>query len=111
MTMPPRGLDDLMPTNYATHKHPKVRARLKSSCASRASDKLVIVANLVERFFADYGRRDRAAALPQSTNWCVTSRPSFPTTLIRNPTSGRHRADILAKIGRARAVIKTVALA
>ena len=92
----------LIADNYATHKHPKVRAwlekhpRFKMHFTPTSSSWL----NLVERFFADLtgdviraGSFTSVAASPRSTNWSATSRPISPSaTPIPSRTSGEQKA-------------------
>ena len=85
-----------MQDNYATHKHPKVKAwlarhpRFKSHFTPTSSSWM----NLVERFFADLTADViRSGSLPPSVNSSVTSKPISPIAMRpRNPTPGRPKA-------------------
>jgi hypothetical protein len=92
----PRSLDlHLIADNYATHKHPKVRAwlekhpRFTRHFTPTSSSWL----NLVERFFADLtGDVIRAGSFASVNAWSVTSTPTLPSGMpIQNHTSGEPR--------------------
>jgi transposase len=107
----PRGLDlHLIVDNYATHKHPKVRAwlekhpRFKMHFTPTSSSWL----NMVERFFADLtGDVIRAGSftsvneLVRDINAYLAQRNADPRPYIWRAEG----AEILAKIQRARAVL------
>lgn len=107
----PRGLDlHLIADNYATHKHPKVRAwldrrpRFKMHLTPTSSSWL----NLVERFFADLtGDVIRAGSftsvrdLVRDINVYLTQRNAAPELYVWKASG----AEILAKITRARAAL------
>jgi transposase len=107
----PRGLDlHLIADNYATHKHPKVRAwldrhpRFKMHFTPTSSSWL----NLVERFFADLtGDVIRAGSftsvrdLVRDINVYLTQRNAAPKPYVWKASG----AEILAKITRARAAL------
>ena len=104
----PKGFDiHLIADNYATHKHPKVKAwlarrpRFKMHFTPTSSSWL----NLVERFFAISPRTSSArAASPRFKNWLTTSMLISPSaTPIRVPINGRRKAR--------RSLKKSIALA
>jgi transposase len=107
----PRGLDlHLIADNYATHKHPKVRAwlhkhpRFHMHFTPTSSSWL----NLVERFFADLTGDVIRAGSFGSVNELVRDIKAYLAA--RNATPRRYvwraeGADILAKINRARAAL------
>jgi transposase len=113
----PRGLDlHLIADNYATHKHPKVRAwlqkhpRFKMHFTPTSSSWL----NLVERFFADLTGDVIRAGSFTSVNQLVRDIKAYLAQRNADPKPYVWRAagaDILAKIRRARAVINTAAVA
>jgi len=100
----------LIADNYATHKHPKVRAwlakhpRFKMHFTPTSSSWL----NLVERFFADLTGDVIRAGSFASVNQLVRDINAYLARRNTNPKPYVWRAqgaDILAKIKRARAVI------
>jgi transposase len=107
----PRGLDlHLIADNYATHKHPKVRAwlarhpRFHMHFTPTSSSWL----NLVERFFADLTGEVIRAGSFGSVNALVRDIKAYLTA--RNAAPRRYvwraeGADILAKLRRARAAL------
>jgi transposase len=113
----PRELDlHLIADNYATHKHPKVRAwlekhpRFTMHFTPTSSSWL----NLVERFFADLTDDVIRAGSFTSVNELVRDIKAYLTARNAAPKPYVWRAkgaEILAKINRARAVIEKAAVA
>ena len=107
----PRELDlHLIADNYATHKHPKVRAwlarhpRFKMHFTPTSSSWL----NLVERFFADLTGDVIRAGSFASVNELVRDIKAYLAQRNANPKPYVWRAEgaeILAKINRARAAL------
>jgi len=107
----PRDLElHLIADNYATHKHPKVRAwlakhpRFKMHFTPTSSSWL----NLVERFFADLTGDVIRAGSFTSVNQLVRDINAYLTQRNADPKPYVWRADgagILAKIKRARAAL------
>jgi len=107
----PRQLDlHLIADNYATHKHPKVRAwldkhpRFKMHFTPTSSSWL----NLVERFFADVTGDVIRAGSFASVNQLVRDINAYLARRNADPKPYVWRAqgaDILAKINRARAAL------
>ena len=111
----PKDLDiHLIQDNYATHKHPKVKAWL----ARHPRFKIPLHADLVvldepRRALLrrpDRGRDPSGQLRLGGVSWCATSRPISPiaTKTQRPYTWKAEGADILAKIKRARAALDTV---
>jgi transposase len=113
----PRDLDlHLIADNYATHKHPKVRAwlekhpRLKMHFTPTSSSWL----NLVERFFADLTGDVIRAGSFGSVNELVRDIKAYLARRNTDPKPYVWRAEgaeILAKIKRARAALAKAAAA
>lgn len=113
----PRELDlHLIVDNYATHKHPKVRAwlekhpRFKMHFTPTSSSWL----NLVERFFADITSDVIRTGSFTSVNELVRDIKTYLAKRNRNPKPYVWRAqgsEILAKIKRARATLGKAAAA
>jgi len=113
----PRDLDlHLIADNYATHKHPKVRAwldkhpRFKMHFTPTSSSWL----NLVERFFADITGDVIRAGSFGSVNELVRDIEVYLAARNANPTPYIWRAEgaeILAKIKRARSALDKAAAA
>jgi transposase len=113
----PCGLDlHLIADNYATHKHPKVRAwlekhpRFKMHFTPTSSSWL----NLVERFFADLTGDVIRAGSFASVNELVRDIKAYLAQRNAEPKPYVWRAEgaeILAKIKRARAILGKVAAA
>jgi transposase len=113
----PRDLDlHLIADNYATHKHPKVRAwlekhpRLKMHFTPTSSSWL----NLVERFFADLTGDVIRAGSFGSVNELVRDIKAYLARRNADPKPYVWRAEgaeILAKIKRARAALAKAAAA
>jgi transposase len=113
----PRDVDlHLIADNYATHKHPKVRAwldkhpRFKMHFTPTSSSWL----NLVERFFADITGDVIRAGSFGSVNELVRDIEAYLAARNANPKPYIWRAEgaaILAKIKRARAALDKAAVA
>jgi transposase len=107
----PPALDlHLIADNYATHKHPKVRAwldkhpRFKMHFTPTSSSWL----NLVERFFADLTGDVIRAGSFASVNELVRDIETYLAERIANPKPYKWKAEgaeILSKIKRARAAL------
>jgi transposase len=110
----PKQLDlHLIADNYATHKHPKVKAwlerrpRFKMHFTPTSSSWL----NLVERFFADLTEDVIRAGSFASVNELVNDIKAYLADRNAAPrpyTWKAEGAEILAKITRARAALDTV---
>ncbi len=108
----PRDLDlHLIADNYATHKHPKVKAwldkhpRFKMHFTPTSSSWL----NLIERFFADLTGDVIRAGSFASVNELVRDINAYLAERNKNPKPYRWKAkgaDILAKINRARLALQ-----
>ena len=113
----PRGLDlHLIADNYATHKHPKVRAWLEGhprfTMHFRPTSSSWL--NLVERFFADLTGDVIRSGSFASVNELVRDIEAYLEARNANPTPYTWRAEgakILAKIKRARAALDREAAA
>ncbi len=113
----PRELDlHLIADNYATHKHPRVRAwldkhpRFTMHFTPTSSSWL----NLVERFFADLTADVIRAGSFASVNHLVRDINTYLAERNADPKPYRWRAqgaDILAKIKRARAALENLSAA
>ncbi len=111
----PRDLDlHLIADNYATHKHPKVRAwlekhpRFNMHFTPTSSSWL----NLIERFFADLTGDVIRAGSFASVNELVRDINAYLAERNANPKPYKWRAEgaeILAKIKRARAALDNAA--